>query len=71
MLLLGQLYRDDNTNNDDDDDTNDGQQWHMMDKSWLHRLIGMYAKWAKNRTCIEATTQLVELRVVSWWEQRL
>ena len=23
-------------------------QWHMMDKSWLHRLLGMYAKWAKN-----------------------
>ena len=25
-------------------------QWqqHMMDKSWLHRLTGMYVKWAKN-----------------------
>ena len=22
-------------------------QWHTTDKSWLHRLIGMYAKWAK------------------------
>ena len=25
-------------------------QWHTMDKSWLHRLIDMYAKWAKNFT---------------------
>ena len=50
MLLLGQLYTDDNTNDDDvdNDDTNNGWQWHTMDKSWLHRLIGMYAKWAKN-----------------------
>ena len=48
MLLLGQLYTYDNTNDNDDDDTNNGQQWHMMDKSWLHRLIDMYAKWAKN-----------------------
>ena len=23
-------------------------QWHMMDQSWLHWLIGMYAKWTKN-----------------------
>ena len=49
MLSLGQLCTDDDTNNDDnnDDDTNNGQQWHMTDKTWLHRLIGTYAKWAK------------------------
>ena len=27
-------------------------RWHMTDKSWLHRLIDMYAKWAKNRIII-------------------
>ena len=48
MLSLGQLYTDNNTNdNDDDNDDDNGRQWHMTDKSWLHRLIGMYAKWAK------------------------
>ena len=47
MLSLGELYTDNtNDNDDDDDDTNNRQQWHMTDKSWLHRLIGMYAKWA-------------------------
>ena len=44
MLSLGWLYTN-NTNDDDDanDDDND-----TSDKSWLHRFIGMYAKWAKN-----------------------
>ena len=54
MLSLGQLYTDDNTSGDDDDDTNDGWQWHTMDKSWLHRLIGMYAKWAKKQKASSA-----------------
>ena len=59
MLSLEQLYADDNTNDDDDDnDTNDGWQWHMTDKSWLHRLIGMYAKWAnKYNWCIKNRLQ--------------
>ena len=55
MFLLRQLYIDntndndnDNDDNNDDNDANDDDNGHMMNKSWLHRLIGMYAKLAKN-----------------------
>ena len=33
---------------DNDDDTR--QCWHMMDNSWLHRLISIYAEWATELT---------------------
>ena len=50
MLSLGQLYTDNDTNDDtDNDNTNDDDNDTWQDKSWLHRLIGMYAKWAKNQ----------------------
>ena len=42
MLLLAQLYIDD-TNDNANDDVNDNAN-DTVDKSLLHRLIGMYAK---------------------------
>ena len=53
MLSLGQLYTD--ANNDDDNNTNDDDN-DTRDKSWLHRLIGMYAKWAKKHTLTKNST---------------
>ena len=49
ILLLGQLYTDDINDNANNDDGRQ-RRWHTTDKSRLHRLIGMYAKWAKNQT---------------------
>ena len=36
-----------------------------MDKSWLHRLIGMYAKWAKNPEC---ETRSLDMSKWGQWE---
>ena len=47
---MGQLYTVDTNDdgNDDNNDANDDDNKTWWTNSWLHRLIVMYAKWAKN-----------------------
>ena len=41
-MSLGLSTHDDNDNDADDNDA----EWHTMDNLWLHRLLGINAKWA-------------------------